>query len=233
MSAPVAVAPPMSVSAPQSPEEILAAVFSALQQQQQQGGGGAHEALAIVSSAELHVGPWDAAALEVGSVHLLLFLFEGDVEGARFLVRRSQAPLPVQGLYEHLWRGDTAAFFELARTLNVSPRVAALVRMLVAKKRADQAELVAKAYKAIAATAACALLGLQATELAAFCAQHGWALAADGFVEPRRADAATQLPAQPLQQNLARDLELLVAHAVFLENEIGTHISNKPAARQA
>jgi len=212
-----------AVGAPQSPEEILAAVFSTLQQQQQQG---AREALAFVSSAELHVEPWDAGTLEVGSVHLLLFLFEGDVEGARFLVRRSQAPLPVQGLYEHLWRGDTAAFFDLARTLNVSPRVAALVRMLVAKKRADQAELVAKAYKSIAAPAACALLGLQASELAAFCTQHGWTLAADGFVEPRRADAS-----QP-PQNLARDLELLVAHAMFLENEIGTHISNKPA-RQA
>jgi hypothetical protein len=173
--------------------------------------------------------------MEIAAAQTLLYLLANDLGSARMLRKRLGGATSADPLLTALWAQDVAGFFPAARALQPllgpSPVLGPLLAQLVDRQRAEQKALCEAAYASLSQPSALQLLGLgSAAELEHFCRRSGWTVCPDGFIEPRAADGGARLRGE---RDMSGQMRRLVEQAVFLENEIGTHISNKPAAHSA
>jgi CSN8/PSMD8/EIF3K family len=104
-----------------------------------------------------------------------------DLRGARFLWRRLPTSAREEAdvatawsLGQALWRGDRPQFYSTAAAHPWTATHAPLVARLVSRVRDDAFALISRAYSAIAADKAAAMLGLTVDNAVTECAKAGW-----------------------------------------------------------
>eukprot|EP00434_Breviolum_minutum_P025577 symbB.v1.2.022600.t1/scaffold2005.1/size92737/5 len=125
------------------------------------------------------------------AVHLLAYLLEGQLDSARFLWKRTAAPLQqhVQAQAAHRvlsarWRRQYAESFAQLAAGPWDARLQPLVTEVIRRGREELLDKIAIAYKVVSLSHLANVLGLDAVTAKAACETRGWALDADGNVSP-------------------------------------------------
>ncbi|CAL1145104.1 unnamed protein product [Cladocopium goreaui] len=134
------------------------------------------------------------------AVHLLAYLLEGQLDAARFLWKRTAAPLQqhVQAQAAHRvlsarWRRQYAESFAQLSAGPWDARLQPLVTEVVRRSREELLDKIAIAYKVVSLSHLASVLGLDAVSAKAACETRGWALDTDGHVAPTASKSGEDL----------------------------------------
>mmetsp|Transcript_41442 Transcript_41442/g.96355 ORF Transcript_41442/g.96355 Transcript_41442/m.96355 type:complete len:214 (-) Transcript_41442:176-817(-) len=126
------------------------------------------------------------------AVQVLSYLLEGQLDAARFLWKRTPAPVQQhpQAAAAHRvlaarWRRQYAeAYSQLAAGPPWDSRLQPLVTEVISRSRDGLLDKIGTAYKVVALTHIATVLGLDAVAARTACESRGWALDAEGNVSP-------------------------------------------------